>query len=57
MKNPYETMRDQIIEMQRYFANLSEETKKDPDIKKTILELLHARTALETLWVRTSHTR
>jgi len=53
--NPFRTMSEQILGMQRYFnRRYSEEEKQDPDIKKAINLLLQTRCALERLWTRTS---
>ncbi len=53
-RNSYKVMREQVIEMQRAFANLDKRSKKDKDVQEAIDTLSRARSALEVLWVKTS---
>lgn len=52
MENPYKAMCEQIISQQVFFAAMTEEEKKDPDVAYAILRLYHTRTALEKLMVK-----
>lgn len=52
MENPYYEMREAIISQQAFFAAMTKEEKKDPDVAYAILRLCHTRTALEKLMVK-----
>lgn len=51
-QNPFGVMRDQVIEMQKWFDDLDERTKKDRDVVEAVNSLSRMRNALETLWAR-----
>jgi len=56
-ENPFQVMRDQIIEMQRYFADLDQNSKKDKGVRGAVNSLLQTRNALEVLWLRKIRSR
>lgn len=49
-------MREEIIQMQRWFDLLDEQTKKDTDVIHAVNKLDQTRSALEVLWMKTSET-
>jgi hypothetical protein len=46
---PTYAAREQIIQMQRWVASFSDESKKHPDVKNLIDKLLQTRNALEKI--------
>jgi len=43
------SMREQIIQMQQWFAGLPEAVKRQPDVENAVNKLYQARAALERL--------
>ena len=60
MENPYKKMREEVIQMQRWFAInhprpvSPKQKKRDPDIEAAVDALAQTRKTLEQLWVKTS---
>jgi hypothetical protein len=51
MPNPYERMREDVINMQKWFSRYIPEEERSKDVQEAVDSLLKTRQAFEKLWL------